>query len=129
MYSIVKHLHLVFILISFLLFFVRGILMMRKSAGANHRAFIIVPHIVNLFLISTGVALAFILQITPAGEPWLMAKLAALVVYIMLGVMTFKNPNPTLRKIFWLLALVVFAFMASVATSKNPLGFLAGVLG
>ena len=128
MYVLLKHSHLLLIALSFLLFFVRGILMMRQAPGANHRAFLIAPHVVNLFLIGSGVALAAMLQITPAGQPWLMAKLAALVVYIMLGVMTFKHPNLALRKVFWLLALVVFAYMVSVARSKNPMGFLAAFL-
>ena len=125
MYVILKHLHLLLIALSFLLFFVRGLLMMRQAPTANHRTFLILPQVVNLFLIGSGVALAAILQITPTEQPWLMAKLAALVVYIMLGVMTFKHPNLALRKIFWLLALVVFAYMVGVARSKNPLGFLA----
>lgn len=125
MYMIIKHTHLLFIVISFLLFFSRGILMMRKSPLANHRAFVIAPHAVNLFLILSGVYLAFLLQITPASDHWLMTKLSALVVYIMLGIMTFKHPSMAARKLFWLLALVVFAFMVSVARSKNAYGFFA----
>lgn len=127
MYEILKHIHLITLLISFLLFFVRGYLMMRQSSSSNHRAFLIAPHIVNLFLIGSGIGLAVVMHFNPATQPWLAVKLVALVVYIILGILTFKHPKLNVRKILWLLALVVFAFIVSVAHSKNPLGFFAAL--
>jgi uncharacterized membrane protein SirB2 len=126
MYILLKHTHLMALSISFLLFFVRGYLMMRQSDKSNHRAFLIAPHIINLLLIGSGIALAISLHLNPTEQPWLLVKLIALVIYIGLGVMTFKHPSLQIRKILWLLALVVFAFIVTVAKSKNPLGFFAG---
>jgi uncharacterized membrane protein SirB2 len=128
MYEILKHTHLTALAISFLLFFVRGYLMMRESNTTKHKVFLIAPHIVNLILIGTGISLAVLLHLNPAGESWLAIKLVALVIYIILGILTFKHPNINVRKALWLLALVVFAFIVSVAESKNPLGFFASVL-
>ena len=128
MYEILKHTHLTALSISFLLFFVRGYLMMRESSSAKHKIFLIVPHIVSLILIVSGIGLAVFLHINPAAQPWLATKLVALVIYIALGILTFKHPKLQVRKILWLLALVVFAFIVSVAESKNPLGFFAGLL-
>ncbi len=128
MYEILKHTHLTALAVSFLLFFVRGYLMMRQSNASKHRIFLIAPHIVNLILTGTGVSLAVLLHFNPASESWLAAKLVALVVYIILGVLTFKHPSINVRKALWLLALVVFAFIVSVAQSKNPLGFFASLL-
>lgn len=128
MYEILKHTHLTALTISFLLFFVRGYLMMRESNSAKHKVFLIAPHIINLVLIVSGISLAVILHFNPANQPWLATKLVALVIYIALGILTFKHPKLKVRKILWLLALVVFAFIVSVAESKNPLGFLAGLL-
>lgn len=127
MYEILKHTHLTALTISFLLFFVRGYLMMRESNQAKHKLFLIVPHIVNLVLIVSGISLAISLHINPANQPWLATKLVALVIYIALGILTFKHPKLQARKILWLLALMVFAFIVSVAESKNPLGFFAGL--
>jgi len=124
---ILKHTHLTALLISFLLFFVRGYLMMRESNTSNHRVFLIAPHIVNLILIGTGIGLAVVMHFNPANQPWLAVKLVALVLYIILGVLTFKHPILKIRKILWLSALIVFAFIVSVALSKNPLGFFAGL--
>lgn len=127
MYEILKHTHLTALGISFLLFFVRGVLMMRESNAAKHRAFLIAPHAVNLILIVSGISLAVLLHFNPTSQPWLAVKLVALVVYIALGILTFKHPSLKVRKILWLVALVVFAFMVSIAKSKNPLGFFAGL--
>ncbi len=125
MYEILKHTHLTALALSFLLFFVRGYLMMRASPASKHRALTITPHVVNLLLIGTGVSLAVLLKFTPGSQPWLAVKLVALVVYIGLGILTFKHPKMAVRRILWLLALVVFAFIVSVAQSKNPYGFFA----
>lgn len=125
--AILKHTHLTALAISFLLFFIRGYLMMRESNVSKHRAFLIAPHIVNLFLIGSGIALAVVMHFNPTNQPWLAVKLVALVIYIALGILTFKHPSLKVRKILWLSALVVFAFIVSVAQSKNPLGFFANL--
>lgn len=127
MYEILKHTHLTALAISFLLFFVRGYLMMRESSHAKKKVFLIAPHVINLILIVSGISLAIFLHLNPAHEAWLATKLIALVIYIALGILTFKHPKPQVRKTLWLIALVVFAFIVSVAESKNPLGFLAKV--
>lgn len=124
---ILKHIHLTALAISFFLFFSRGYLMMRESNASKHRAFLIAPHIVNLLLIGSGIALAIVMHFNPANQPWLVVKLTALVIYIALGILTFKHPSIKVRKILWLSALVVFAFIVSVAQSKNPLGFFANI--
>ena len=124
---ILKHTHLTALALSFLLFFIRGYLMMRNSSASKHRVFLIAPHIVNLLLIGSGIALAVVMHFNPANQPWLAVKLVALVVYIALGILTFKHPVLKIRKILWISALVVFAFIVSVAQSKNPLGFFAGL--
>ncbi len=124
---ILKHTHLTALAASFLLFFIRGYLMMRESHASKHRVFLIAPHIVNLCLIGSGIALAVAMHFNPATQPWLATKLVALVIYIALGVLTFKHPSLSIRKMLWLSALIVFAFIVSVAQTKNPLGFLASV--
>jgi len=125
MYEILKHAHLTALALSFLLFFIRGLLMMRESPLGKHRALIITPHVINLLLIGSGISLAVFMHLSPGNQPWLLVKLVALVFYIALGVLTFKHPKLFVRKIFWLLALIIFAFIVSVAQSKNPLGFFA----
>ena len=59
---------------------------------------------------------------------WLSAKIAGLVVYIVLGTFALKRGRTKgARAVFGVLAILVFAFIASVARTHNPLGFLMHV--
>jgi uncharacterized membrane protein SirB2 len=125
MYALLKHAHLLIIAIAFLVFVTRGIFMMRNNTLAYHKIFNIIPHIFYTLLIATGIGLAIQQHLSPLEQPWLLAKLIALVVFVILGVLAFKHPSLLIRKVLWLFALVVFIYIASVAQSKNPLGFLS----
>jgi uncharacterized membrane protein SirB2 len=125
MYALLKHSHLFIIALSFLIFFVRGVLMMRSSVLYQHKFFKIAPHILYTFLIGTGLGLAVHLHLSPGNEPWLLTKIIALIVFIIVSVFAFKHNNATVRKILWLIGLVILIFIVSVAFSKNVLGFLA----
>jgi uncharacterized membrane protein SirB2 len=122
-YLALKHLHLTFVALSLLAFFVRGIWLFMNSSMLGKKWVKILPHIISTILLISGIVLAVHLGMSPGNQPWLMAKIIGLVVYIGLGVAAFKVPNPSARKGLWVCALIVFAYIASVAVSKNPLGF------
>ena len=123
MYLALKHIHLTFVALSLLAFFVRGIWLFMKSGMLSKKWVKILPHIISTILLVSGIVLAVELNMSPGSQPWIMAKIIGLVVYIGLGVAAFKVPNPTARKLLWISALIVFAYIVSVAISKNPLGF------
>ncbi len=123
MYLALKHLHLTFVALSLILFVLRGIWLFMNSDMLGKKWVKILPHIISTLLLASGIALAVHLNMSPGNQPWLLAKIIALVVYIGLGVAAFKAANPVTRKTFWLIALLVFAYMVSVAVTKNPLGF------
>lgn len=123
MYLALKHIHLTFVVLSLLAFFVRGIWLFMNSGMLNKKWVKILPHIINTVLIVSGLVIAVHLGMKPGAHPWLMAKLIGLGFYIALGVAAFKVPNPTLSKAFWVSALLVFVYIVSVAFTKTPLGF------
>lgn len=123
MYLALKHIHLTFVFLSLLAFFVRGLWLFMNSSMLTKKWVKILPHIISTILLISGIVLAVHLGMSPGSQPWLMAKIIGLVVYIALGVAAFKVPNPTARKLLWVIALIVFAYMVSVAMSKNPAGF------
>lgn len=123
MYLALKHLHLTFVALSLILFVMRGIWLFMNSNMLAKKWAKILPHIISTLLIASGIALAVHLNMSPGSQPWLMAKIIALFAYIGLGVASFKVANAGLSKALWLLALVVFAYMVSVALTKNPTGF------
>jgi uncharacterized membrane protein SirB2 len=124
MYLILKHLHMTMAGLSFIGFFIRGIWMWQQSPLLQKKLVKILPHIIDTLLLVSAFALAITLKYTPGAHPWLMTKIVLLVVYIILGIIAFKNANPRVRKLSWLVALVVFIYIFSVAMTKNPLGFL-----
>lgn len=123
MYLALKHIHLTFVALSLLAFFVRGIWLFMNSSMLSKKWVKILPHLISTILLVSGVALAVHLSLSPGSQPWLMAKIIGLIVYIVLGVAAFKVPNPNARKLLWVGALIVFAYIVCVAISKNPLGF------
>ncbi|ACE85116.1 SirB2 family protein [Cellvibrio japonicus] len=125
MYLLLKHLHMTFVVLSFITFLLRGIWMLRGSRLLERKLVKILPHIINTILILSGIVLAVYLNMSPGSQPWLLAKIIGLVVYITLGVFAFKVASPTLRLGLWLAALVVFVQITSMAVHKNPLGLLA----
>ncbi|MDO8342136.1 MAG: SirB2 family protein [Cellvibrio sp.] len=125
MYLALKHIHLTFVVLSLLAFFVRGIWLFMNSNMLSKKWVKILPHIISTILLVSGLVLAIHLSMSPGSQPWLMAKIVGLVVYIGLGVAAFKAPNPTARKLLWITALIVFAYIVSVAITRNPLGFFS----
>jgi uncharacterized membrane protein SirB2 len=124
-YLALKHFHLTFVALSFVAFFVRGIWLFLNSSMLAKKWVRILPHIISTLLLVSGIALAVNLSMSPNSQPWLMAKIAGLIVYIGLGVAAFKVPNPSARKLLWLSALLVFAYIISAAITKDPLGFFS----
>ena len=123
MYLALKHIHLTFVVLSLLAFFIRGLWLFMNSQLLDKKLVKILPHIISTVLLVSGIVLAVHLGMSPGSQPWIMAKLIGLVVYIGLGVATFKVKGPSTQKALWISALFVFAYMISVAFSKSPLGF------
>ncbi|MDD7973472.1 SirB2 family protein [Roseinatronobacter alkalisoli] len=124
MYLALKNIHLTFVVLSLLAFFIRGIWLFMNSSMLSKKWVKILPHVISTILLVSGIVLAVHLSMSPGSQPWLMAKIIGLIAYIGLGVAAFKVPNPNARKLLWISALIVFAYIVSAAISKNPLGFL-----
>ncbi len=125
MYLALKHLHLTFVALSLLAFVVRGFWLFMNSNMLSKKWVKILPHVISTILLVSGIVLAVHLSMSPGSQPWLIAKIVGLVVYIGLGIAAFKVPNPSARKALWISALIVFGYIVSVAISKNPMGFFS----
>jgi uncharacterized membrane protein SirB2 len=125
-YPTVKTLHIILAALTGFLFAVRAYWMCRKPSFLVQRRVKVIPHIVDTLLLASGVWLA--LQIGLTGvRGWLPAKLIALVLYIALGMVALKwGRSKPLRVSAAFAALLVLGYIACVATTKSPLGPLAG---
>lgn len=119
-YLALKHLHITLVIASLLLFILRGLWMWTGSPNINKRWLKIAPHIVDTALLAAGLTLAVIANFNPAQQPWLAAKLIALIIYIGLGLVTFKAAKPITRRLAFVGALTAAAYMVMAAVSKSP---------
>lgn len=125
MYMAFKHSHMLFAAISGLFFLVRGAWMLMDSDMLQKKWVKIVPHVVDTLLLVCAIALCVILNQYPFVESWLTVKVVMLVAYIGLGMVALKRgKTKAIRTLAFFAALASFLFMASVAISHHPLGFL-----
>lgn len=125
-YSTLKTLHITLALLTFISFFARGLLMLTGSPVLRRRWLRIAPHIVDTLLLLSALALSLLLHQYPFVQPWLTAKVFALLVYIGLGMVAFRfGKTMPVRVASWLAALLVFAYIVAVAITRNPLPGIA----
>jgi uncharacterized membrane protein SirB2 len=124
--GLVKTIHVVCVLLSFAGFFVRGIWMLRDSELMRRRWVRITPQVVDTLLLVSAIVLAIQLRLSPMEQPWLMAKIIALVVYIGVGLVALKlGRSKQVRLYAWLLGLLLFGYIISVAVTKSAMGWFA----
>lgn len=113
-------LHLACVALSGLGFALRGVWMLRGDPRLHARWVRIAPHIVDSALLASGIGLAYVLRFSPLAQPWLAAKLIALVIYIVLGTIALKRGRTRRsRGIAFVAALGVFAFILAAALGKR----------
>lgn len=124
-YFVLKGIHQTAVVLSICGFFVRGLASFRDAAWVRSWPAKTFPHVIDSLLLLSALMLVGLMRIHIGSSPWLMAKILGLLVYIGLGVVALR-PRFTLsaRIGAWLAALVVFGWIASVAISKTPWGFL-----
>ncbi len=128
-YIKVKLLHATLAALSIGGFVLRGYWMLRGSPLLQHRLTKTLPHINDTLFFLAGVWLAWRLAINPLGEPWLVAKLVGLLVYIGLGTVALKRGSTIeIRLVAFVLAIAVFAYITGVALAKSPLSWFVGAL-
>jgi len=124
-YLLIKTLHQTAVALSFAGFFARGVGALRGAAWVRSRLAKTLPHLIDSVLLLSALTLAWLLRLTPGSAPWLLAKIIGLLVYIGLGVIALRPGRPlAVRASAWGAALLIFAWIVSVAVTKNPLGFI-----
>lgn len=127
-YALLKLVHQTAVVLSVGGFFARGIGALRAAAWVRTRLVRTLPHVVDTVLLASALGLAWLLQVNPLTTPWLAAKIAGLLLYIGLGMLALKPGRSTpVRAAAWFAALATFAYIVSVAITKNPAGPFAWV--
>jgi uncharacterized membrane protein SirB2 len=122
-YTAVKSIHVGAATLSIALFLLRGAWRFASPRMLALPWVRVVPHIVDTVLLAAGLWLAWQLA-AGAKHAWLAAKISGLVVYIVLGTIALKRGRtPAIRLTAFAAAIATFAYVASVALTKSPLGF------
>lgn len=123
-YLAVKHLHILCAALSGSFFLLRGIWMLAGSPLLQRRWVRVAPHLIDTLLLSSALVMVFWSGQYPFVQPWLTAKVLALTLYIILGAIALKRGKSRGARIqAFAAALAVFAYIVSVALSKQPIPF------
>jgi uncharacterized membrane protein SirB2 len=129
-YATIKIIHVTCVSVSVSLFAARGIWIL--ASGRKLWWWLrVVPHFIDTLLLASGLTLAFLIRQYPfVNSDWLTAKVVGLVAYILLGVLVFRGHRSRAAGwAIWAIAILVFGYIVSVALTKQPVGFLYGVVG
>lgn len=123
-YAALKMIHVTSVAISYLLFSLRSVWMMRDSTALQQRWVKIMPHMVDTVLLASAIALAIMLHQDPIHNSWLSAKIAGLLLYIGFGMVALRFGKTRKARISALIAAqIVFLYIVLVALTKNPVLF------
>jgi len=122
-YFALKYLHMLCAVLSGSGFVLQGVWMMARSPLLDHRLTRTVPHVIDTVFLGSAIALAALSGQYPFVAPWVTAKVSGLVIYIVLGALALRGRSMRLRVVAFLAAVTTFAWIVSVALTKNPAGF------
>ena len=125
MYFAIKNLHVTCVVLSATGFLLRGLWMVTGSPLLRHKLTRVLPHIIDSLLLLSAIALAVMIQQYPFSAGWVTAKVFGLHAYILLGTVALKRGRTLgMRVAAFVAALLVYAWIVSVALTKNLAGFL-----
>ncbi|RME35612.1 MAG: regulator SirB [Gammaproteobacteria bacterium] len=116
-YLLLKGIHAGCALTSITLFIWRGLLWRRDPQSIRRGVLRWLPHLVDTLLLASALGLVTLGARNPLAEPWLAAKITALLGYIGLGLVAFRGG----RRWAWYAAVALFAYIVAVAVTKDPL--------
>jgi uncharacterized membrane protein SirB2 len=126
MYNTLKWVHVGAAILTICGFVLRGYWMMIKSPKLQQRWVRILPHLLDTVLLLAGISLVMTLNLQVMQNPWLIMKISALIVYILLGTIALKRGKTrSIRTSALVLAMMTFAYIAGVALSKSMTSWLA----
>jgi uncharacterized membrane protein SirB2 len=119
---IAKDIHVSCVILTFVLFFIRGVWMIIDSDLLQRKWTKRVPPVIDTILLASAIVLSVSIYQYPFVHAWLTAKVVALFLYIGLGMLALTyGKTKKIRIINWVAAQLCFIYIVAVAITKNPL--------
>ena len=119
-YWAVRTLHVACAAISITGFAARGALMLADSPHLHQRWVRVAPHVVDTVLLASAAWLAWFLGQVPFVQGWLTAKVLALLLYIVLGMLALRRGRTKRQRAAAFFAgLATFAYIVAVALTRD----------
>ncbi len=119
-YAILKLAHVSCVVISGSLFIYRYARLRMRPEQPLAKALKVLPHVNDTVLLSCAIGMLILIGVNPFTTPWLLAKIVALLVYIVLGAICMRSPPGSRRQMISSVAAIsVFAYILLVALSKQ----------
>lgn len=119
-YTLLRVLHIGTVYVTFGLFLLRGVWMLMNSPRLQARWVKVVPHLNDTLLLTAAIAMVWVGDLNLLDNPWIIAKIAGLLAYIVLGSLALKRGKTRMRRLGWFLAaLAAFGYIIAVAVTKQ----------
>jgi uncharacterized membrane protein SirB2 len=129
-YAVARAVHVTCVAVSIAGFVARFPLALHRPNILRHRAIRVIPHVNDTLLLAAAIVMLIVAQWNILDMPWLIAKIAGLVVYIGCGMVALRlGRTRRARAIAFAGALAAFGYVVSVALSKSVAGPFARMLG
>ena len=123
-YVLLKQVHFGLAIVSISGFVLRWVLEILGFQKTKHLLIRAAPHFIDTLFLLAGVMLLLATDQYPWTTPWIAAKLAGLIVYILFGKLAMSVKQKKLSAIAFIGAIATFTWIISVALLKSPYGFL-----
>ena len=126
LFALLKGIHMASAFLSVGGFMLRGFWMLQDSPLLRHRVVKTLPHAIDTMLLGSAVGMLIVLQVSPFATPWLLAKILALLLYIVLGMIALRFGRTRGERVAaCLAALLVALYIVSVAATKSTAGLFS----
>jgi uncharacterized membrane protein SirB2 len=116
----IRTLHIAFAILTIISFSLRGVWMLMDSPLLLLKPARIVPHIIDALLLFTGIVLAINYTYNNIEFGWLLAKLAAIILYIVTGAIALKYGKTRMDRIMALvISYCLLAVIVSLALTRS----------
>ncbi len=120
-YLWIKHTHVSMVTITTIFFVIRFFWMIKYPALLRQRWVKVFPPIIDTILLASGIAMAMLSHQYPLQQPWLTAKVIALIAYIIFGMIALKwGSTLRIRITAGIFACASVGYIISSALTRNP---------